>query len=275
MSFFVEQLTFRIGGATLLRDVSLELAAHELVAVVGPNGAGKTTLIRALAGDIRPSNGTVSLDGRSLEQWPATELARRRAVMRSGSAVAFGFTTREVALMGRLPTHGGDPSDGDRDLVDALLHAVDCAGLADRVLATLSDGERQRVQLARALALVSPASGVRDPFDNDGDRFLLLDEPTSSLDPAHQHGAMRLLRHEVDGGCGVLVVLHDLNLAAAYADRIVLMKDAGVIASGAPDEMLRPDLLERVFDIAMLVVRHPASAHPLIVARPDHRPSLP
>ena len=159
MSFRVEGLTFRVGRATLLREVSLELGAGEIVAVVGPNGAGKTTLLRALAGDIQPSAGRVLFDGRAVADWPTAELALRRAVMRSDSTVAFGFTAREVALLGRLPAHGGHPRPTDVALVDDLLAAVDCAALTDRVFATLSNGERQRVQLARALAQVGDDPG--------------------------------------------------------------------------------------------------------------------
>ena len=142
--------------------------------------------------------------------------------------------------------------------------AVDCGRLAGRVFATLSTGERQRVQLARAVAQVM---AVRD--DAPTSRFLLLDEPTSSLDPAHQHSAMRLVRQIAGTGCGVLAVLHDLNLAAAYADRVVLMHEAQVIESGTPSEVLRADLLESVFDIPMLVIPHPQLSHPLVIAEPQ------
>jgi iron complex transport system ATP-binding protein len=132
------------------------------------------------------------------------------------------------------------------------------------VYATLSTGERQRVSLARAVAQVTDA--VVAPAADA--RFLLLDEPTSSLDPAHQHTAMRLIRRMAGEGRGVLAVLHDLNLAAAYADRVVLMHEARVVESGTPAEVLRADILERVFDIPMLVIPHPELAHPLVVAEP-------
>ena len=150
--------------------------------------------------------------------------------------VAFAFTAEEVALLGRLPLHGGDPTEADRVVVRGLLEAVDCAHLGGRVFATLSTGERQRVALARAIAQVSEAPGS-DPgsaLAPGGARYLLLDEPTSSLDPAHQHLAMGLLRRRADAGLGVLAVLHDLNLAAAYADRVVLMAASRVVASRVP-----------------------------------------
>jgi iron complex transport system ATP-binding protein len=183
--------------------------------------------------------------------------------MSTERAVAFAFSAREVAMMGRMPLHGGDPSDGDQRVIDELLEAVDCAGLADRVYATLSTGERQRVSLARAVAQVTDAPGTEEL-----ERYLLLDEPTSSLDPAHQHTAMRLIRRTADAGRGVLAIVHDLNLAAAYADRVVLMHEARVEATGTPTQVLRADLLASVFDIPMLVIPHPQLSHPLVIAEP-------
>jgi len=264
MTYRATGIGVEIGAATLLEDVSLEIRPGEVVAVAGPNGAGKTTLLGVLAGDRAPSSGSVSLDGRVLGEWAKVELARRRAVMGTDRAVAFAFTAREVAMLGRMPLHGGEPDEADRTVIEELLQAVDCENLSERVYATLSTGERQRVSLARAIAQVSDtASG-----DAEADRYLLLDEPTSSLDPAHQHTAMRLVRRVADEGRGVLAVLHDLNLAAAYADRVVLMHDARVIESGTPAEVLRADLLEAVFDIPMLVIPHPQLAHPLVIAEP-------
>jgi len=264
MSYQAAGISVRIGGATLLDAVSIEVRPGEVVAVAGPNGAGKSTLLGTLAGDRTPDAGSVTIDGRELAEWPKVELARRRAVMSTDRAVAFAFTAREVAMLGRMPLHGGDPDEKDQAVIDALLEAVDCADLADRVYATLSTGERQRISLARAVAQVTGATGAED----DGARYLLLDEPTSSLDPAHQHTAMRLIRQTADAGRGVLAVLHDLNLAAAYADRVVLMHEARVVESGTPAEVLRADLLETVFDIPMLVIPHPQLAHPLVVAEP-------
>ncbi len=185
--------------------------------------------------------------------------------MGTDQAVAFAFSAREVAMMGRMPLHGGDPDDADRAVVDGLLDEVDCAHLSERVYATLSSGERQRVSLARAIAQVTDADGTAD----DRARYVLLDEPTSSLDPAHQHTAMRLVRRVADEGRGVLAVLHDLNLAAAYADRVVLMADARVVEAGPPAQVLRADLLEAVFDIPMLVIPHPQLSHPIVIAEPE------
>ena len=264
MTYAGRGISVEIAGATLLDDVSVEVRPGEIVAVAGPNGAGKTTLISVLAGDRSPSGGTVTLGDRVLADWPRVELARRRSVMSTDRAVAFAFSAREVAMLGRMPLHGGDPDAADEAVISELLRAVDCAHLGDRIYATLSTGERQRIQLARAIAQVTDADG-----DEDGSpRFLLLDEPTSSLDPAHQHTAMRLIRRMADAGRGVLAVLHDLNLAAAYADRVALMADAHVVELGTPTEVLRAEVLESVFDIPMLVIPHPQLSHSLVIAEP-------
>lgn len=263
MTYRASEVSVEIDGVRLLEDVTIEIQPGEIVAVAGPNGAGKSTLLHVLAGDRDPSAGSVALDDRAIADWPRIELARRRAVMGTDRAVAFAFSAREVAMMGRMPLHGGDPDDADRAVIEGLLEAVDCVGLADRVYATLSTGERQRISLARAVAQVS------DLEDGTGEeRYLLLDEPTSSLDPAHQHTAMRLVRRAADAGRGVLAIVHDLNLAAAYADRVVLMHEAKVVESGTPAAVLRADLLEAVFDIPMLVIPHPQLSHPLVVAEP-------
>ena len=279
MSLEAAGVTVRIGGATLLGEVSLAVSPGEVLAVAGPNGAGKSTLIAVLSGDRTPDAGAVTLAGRAVADWPRAELARRRAVMGAERDVAFAYTAEDVVQLGRLPVHGGEPTDADVDIVRGLLAAVDCLGLARRRWATLSTGERQRVALARAVAQLD---GLDADASNDRsaalpasapaeERYLLLDEPTSSLDPAHQHLAMHLLRGRAGAGIGVLAVVHDLNLAAAYADRLVLLCGGRVAALGTPAQVLQPDLLEQVFDIPMLVLPHPARRHPLVI--PDPRPA--
>jgi iron complex transport system ATP-binding protein len=272
MTYEGSDLRVTADGATLLDEVTVQVGAGEIVAIIGPNGAGKSTLVRALAGDLTPDTGTVELDGQPLSRWTPAELARQRAVMAGDRPIAFAFTASEVALLGRSPHHGGHPTDADRAIVEELLVVLDCARLGDRLHASLSSGERQRVQLARALAQVTSTPSE----DTSAPTYLLLDEPTSSLDPAHQHRAMRLLRDRAERGLGVLVVLHDLDLAAAYADRIVVMKDARVVDMGSPAEVMRAESLEAVFELPMLVIPHPRLSHPLVV--PDvgqHRREAP
>ena len=287
MTYAAADIHVRIDGATLLEGVSVSVATGELVAVAGPNGAGKSTLIATLAGDRAPAGGRVTLSGRPLGDWSRGELARRRAVMSAERAIAFAFHAEDVALLGRLPLHGGRPTRS------RSRHRAEAAG-GGRLRPPREP--RLRHALHGRAAARGPRSGHRaghgrpdgQPRDADADpvggharsadsdpveRFLLLDEPTSSLDPAHQHLAMRLLRGEADAGRGVLAVLHDLNLAAAYADRLVLMANARVVASGPPRDVLRPDLLEHVFGIPMLVLPHPAPGPSTRHRRAAHSPA--
>jgi iron complex transport system ATP-binding protein len=284
MTLRADAVVVRAGAAELLRGVSLELRAGEVLAVVGPNGAGKSTLLRTMAGDLTPSAGEVQLDGRPLRSWSLRERALRRAVMIQDTTLAFPWRAAEVVMLGRIPHHGGNPGPEDHELVARLLAEVDASWLADRAYATLSGGERQRVQLARALAQLWSPVGDPGPQPTPTDtaaglagslagrspaRYLLLDEPTASLDLRHQHLALRLLRRTAADGVGILVVLHDLNLAAEHADRIALVRDGMVVEVGTPSEVLRTDLLEAVFAVPMLVVPHPRLAHPLVVPDPS------
>jgi iron complex transport system ATP-binding protein len=273
MTLAAEELSVRVGGTELLHGVSLAVTRGEVLAVVGPNGAGKSTLLRSLAGDLGPSSGRVTMLRRPLKAWTLQERARCRAVLDQDTTLAFPYLVDEVVLMGRMPHHGGRESASDRAIVAEVLATVGCGQLADRTYSTLSGGERQRVQLARVLAQIW-APGA-DGGDAVAPRFLLLDEPTSNLDLAYQHAALATVRAVSRLGVGVLVVLHDLNLAAEYADRIALLKDGRVVGLGAPDEVLRPSLLEDVFDIPVLVVPHPSLPRPLVVPDPARmqRPS--
>jgi iron complex transport system ATP-binding protein len=271
MTLSAAAVSVRAGSAQLLVDVHLAIEPGEVVAVAGPNGAGKSTLVAVLAGDRRLAEGTVTLDGRDLRSWTRSELARRRAVMSPDPPIAFDFSVEDVVLMGRLPIHGGRPGPTDIAIARDLLSLVDAGHLARRSVATLSSGERQRVQLARAVAQLTQAEAAAERQDGPSPhpgRYLLLDEPTSSLDPLHQHVAMRLVRRVASDGVGILVVVHDLNLAAAYADRVALMSAGRVVACDAPATVLRPELLEAVFLVPMLVIEHPGAVGPVVVAVP-------
>ncbi len=228
-----------------------------MVAIMGPNGAGKSTLLRILAGDVVPDSGTVTLDGRALEQMSTVERARRRAVVPQRTSIAFGFSVLETVLLGRYP-HGGDNARGaDIRIARNALARSGVAEFESRLAPTLSGGELARVMLARALAQV----------DCEGfPRYLLLDEPTGALDPAHQHHVLRLLRDVArDSDVGVLIILHDLNLAAQYADEVVLMRHGSVQIRGTADEALTPAMIATTFDVDAIVVPHPTGSQPIIV----------
>ncbi|HEX9952603.1 MAG TPA: heme ABC transporter ATP-binding protein [Rubricoccaceae bacterium] len=260
----LDSVTVRAGQATLLDALSLHVAPGEVVAVVGPNGAGKTTALRVLAGETVPANGRVLLDGRPLAETPAAALALRRAVLPQESALAFGFTALDVVLLGRTP-HRSTRRD-DLAAAGSAMAQAGVDGLADRRYPTLSGGERQRVHLARALAqLDGTASGDGAPAG----RYLLLDEPTSALDLGHQHAVLKTARRQAAEGVGVLAVLHDLNLAAQYADRIAVLAAGRLVAVGPPHAVLTPTIVRCAFGITVMVTAHPCAACPLVVPVPD------
>jgi iron complex transport system ATP-binding protein len=228
------------GGAQreVLRGVDLALARGELVALLGTNGSGKTTLLRTFSGALAPDRGTVTFDGRSVGEWGRQALAQRVAVLPQQLELPLGFRVAELVAMGRAP-HArrlfASTAEDDRAIARALLDA-DAADLADRPAEELSGGERQRLLMAMALA--------QEPD------LLLLDEPTLHLDLAHQVallGAIRRLRDQ--RGLTVLAVLHDLNLAAAFAPRVAILDEGRVVADGLPAEVLTPDLVRRVFGV--------------------------
>lgn len=254
-----------IGQSRLLDDVSLTVVPGEVVAIVGPNGAGKSTLLRVLCGDLCPTTGEVVLLGRALQAWPVREQARLRAVLPQQSTLMFAFTAREVVLLGRAP-HAGGPRD--EAIAGAALATVGIGHLSDRWYTSLSGGEQQRVQLARVLAQ------IWEPVDALP-RALLLDEPTNSLDLTHQHHTLALARQWARQGVAVVAVLHDLNLAAQYADRIVLMHAGRIAAAGPPDAVLTTEGIEAVFGLPVQVTRHPALPGPLVIVVPQQVLEIP
>ena len=260
-------ISVRAGGAMLLEGVSVEVVPGELVGVVGPNGAGKSTLRRALCGDAALSGGEVKMCGRALSAWTPLERARVRAVMPQDSALTFPFTALEVALMGRLPHLRGAEGPRDYEIANAALEAVEARHLAARLYPTLSGGEKQRVQLARVLAQIWE-SRPEAKAGGAGARFLLLDEPTSNLDLAHQHSTLAVARRFAREGVGVLVILHDLNLAAQYADRLLMLKGGRIACAGRPHDVLTREAIREVFGVEVVVTSHPTAGCPLVVTVP-------
>lgn len=244
-----------IDGRAILDAIDLRFARGTLTALVGPNGAGKSTLLAVASGDLAPGVGRVRLSGAELRDWKARPLARERSVLPQDHAVRFGFSVREVVAMGRLP-HAPDPA-ADARLVDAALVSADVAHLAARDVQTLSGGEASRVAFARVLAQATPV--------------VFLDEPTAALDLRHQESVLRIARQLADEGACVIVVLHDLNLAAGHADRIVMLDRGRVAADGSPREVLTQATIETVYGQPVLVLEHPTRGVPLVVSD-DPRP---
>ena len=250
------------GGATLLDDLSVAVERGEVVALLGPNGAGKTTLLRALCGELPPAAGDVHLEGRSLSAWSPRERAARLGVLPQASRLVFPFTAEQVALLGRTPHVERRESARDREIADLALRRAGVGALARRDYLRLSGGEQQCVQLARVLAQVWDAPA-------QGSRYLLLDEPTASLDLRLQHALLGLARQLAAQGFGLLVSLHDLNLAAQYADRIVLLRGGRVLAEGAPPQVLGAERIRRVWGVEATAGPDPRTGRWTICCGPD------
>ncbi|WFB09852.1 heme ABC transporter ATP-binding protein [Streptomyces sp. LX-29] len=251
----VDGARVRLAERTVLVEVDLRVTAGEVLALVGPNGAGKSTLLAALAADLAAEGGTVRIAGRPVADWSARELALRRAVLPQSATLSFPFTVEEVVRMGRAPWAGTAAEDEDDEAVRAALAAAEVAEFAGRPFSALSGGERARVALARVLA---QRTGL-----------LLLDEPTAALDLRHQELVLRLCRERAAAGDAVVVVLHDLGLAAAYADRVAVLHKGRVAADGPPAEVFDAELLSRVYRQPVEVLRHPRTGALLVLPRRD------
>ncbi|MYZ49423.1 heme ABC transporter ATP-binding protein [Propylenella binzhouense] len=244
-------LSLALSGRLVVRAVTAAIRPGALTVLVGPNGAGKTTFLRALAGALAPAGGSVTLDGRPLASFTRTELARRRAVLSQSGQISFPFTVAEVVALGL--TAAGRTGRGERErAVREALSAVDLAGFGGRLFQELSGGEQQRVQIARVLCQI--AAGTASESDAPADRWLLLDEPTSSLDVGHQLHILDLAQAHAEAGGGAVAVLHDLNLAALYADRILMFSRGSLVADGAPDEVFTDARIGEVFCSRLRVV---------------------
>ncbi|GAA3881327.1 heme ABC transporter ATP-binding protein [Streptomyces sedi] len=248
-------LAVRLGGRTVLSGIDLAVRAGEVLTLVGPNGAGKSTLLAALAADVAPAEGRLLVDGRPAGEWTPRELAFRRAVLPQAATVSFPFTVAEVVAMGRAPWAGTRREDEDEARVAEAMAATEVAEFADRPFGALSGGERARVALARVLAQHTA--------------LLLLDEPTAALDLRHQEQVMRVCREWAEAGRGVVVVLHDLGLAAAWADRVAVLRGGRLAAVGTPEEVFTEGLLGEVYGHRVRVLTDPETGAPLIV---PHRP---
>jgi len=247
-------VTFAYADAAVVDGIDLDVRAGERLAILGPNGAGKSTVLRLLAGTLTPDAGKVLLDGADLAALRGAERARRLAFVPQETRVAFDFTVLEIVLMGRSPRLGLLGIEGPRDLEIArrALAFTDAEALAERPLSHLSSGERQRVLLARALA--------QEPDT------ILLDEPTAFLDLGHQVRVHRLLADlNRDHGTTVVFVSHDLNLAARYADRIVLLAAGRVLTDGPPSRVLTPDAVRAAYGVEVRIVTDPSLASPTVV----------
>ena len=250
-------LRVRLGGERVLDGVSLSVEAGELVGLVGPTGAGKTTLVRTVNGTLAPESGAVELGGERVTALAHRAVARRVATVPQEASLSFSFSVEAAVEMGRTPyvSRFGRTDAADAEAVREAMERAGVTELADRTVTTLSGGERQRVLFARALAQETPA--------------LLLDEPTASLDINHQLRALRLVRDAVEEGKAALAAIHDLNLAARFCDRLVLLADGEVRAEGDPEAVLGDEALAAAFGVRTALNRDPAVGSPLVTALED------
>ena len=250
-----QNVTIKYDERVAVADVSVTLTAGEVTAIIGPNGAGKSTLLRALNGQLRRSSGVVLLDGEPIEKLSRRTISRRIAVVAQEAELRFPVTVLEFVLGGRFAwaSNAGWGWETERDLriAEEVLRETELADLSGRLMNELSGGERQRAVLARALATEAA--------------HLLLDEPTANLDLSHQATLLSLVRSRCDEQrTAALVVTHDINLAAQFADHILLMKHGKVLDAGSPQAVLTPELLRAVFDVTVLVDAHPVTSAPRV-----------
>lgn len=239
------------GGRSLLDHVSIELRAGQVLALLGPNGAGKSTLMSLLSGDVRPDRGSVRCLDREIGNWSLPELARRRSVLLQDNQLLFPFTVHQVVEMGRAPWRRTPLEDEDNEAISEAIAAADIGHLGNRRVPSLSGGERARVAFARVMA---GRTGV-----------LMLDEPTAALDIGHQEAVLTLARDRAAAGDAVLIVLHDLNLAAAYADEIALLRQGEIFVIGSPDEVLNAENVSEVYGTPVEVIPHPVTGRGIVM----------
>ena len=231
----LDSIGLALDGRAIIKNVSLQVFPGEVLALVGPNGAGKSSILSVMAGDVRATSGTATLGGKHVGKYRPDEAARVRSVLMQSNQVSFPFTVQEIVEMGRAPwARTPELADDDAVIQDAL-RLADVEHLVERRFNQLSGGEKARVSLARVLAQRTP--------------FMLLDEPTAALDLRHQESVMRAIRTFANEGCAIVVVLHDLSIAAGYADRIAMIVGGKLDAIGTPDEVIVADRVSRVYGV--------------------------
>lgn len=255
----LENIQLELGRTKLLINVNLSLQAGEIMAVIGPNGSGKTSLLRVACGEMDAQEGCVLFGGESIGNIALRDRARRMAMLPQLSSLNFPFSVEEVILLGRSP-HGSG-AVRDRAIIQEVMAGLDIVHLRHRLYTQLSGGEKQRVQIARVMAQTWGEGKVW----GDG-KLLLLDEPTSALDLGHQQMLMALLRKLAGQGMGILMAVHDVNLAANHADRILALKDGRALALGPADRVITPKIMEELYDVHLQVIPHPRSGRPMAVA---------
>ncbi|MAA80418.1 MAG: heme ABC transporter ATP-binding protein [Deltaproteobacteria bacterium] len=250
-----KNISYEIGTKKILHNIHLDVVPGEVVAICGPNGAGKSSLLKVISGELKPSAGTVHVRDIELLQWDIKKLATIRAVLHQESFLSFPFLVEEVVHLGRYPYPKSTKNDV---IVEECLEKVGMQSYKKRTYTSLSGGEKQRVHLARVLAQLEEESVIP--------KLLMLDEPTSALDLSHQEGTLHIAsQYAKNNNYAVIVVLHDLNLAAAWSDRIIFLKEGMLHTQGAPSQVLTPEIISQIYNIKTRVLHHPDTNRPVIV----------
>ena len=255
MSLSLKSVSLKLDNRQILKDVSLEINEGEIVSVIGPNGAGKSTLLNVLTGDISPDSGDIIYDNKQLNKISIQERAFTRSVMSQMQTLVFNFNVKDVVEMGWLQRGNSDFSSNFSMAFEAVTTECNVHNLIHRKFNSLSGGEQRRVHFARTLLQLWRPSQSNDP------RYLLLDEPTANLDLSSEMLLMNILKARASSNVGILVILHDLNLASHFADKIAIMKDGEIKAFGKPEEIMTDDFLTSIYEVPIKVKYDPLRVH--------------
>ena len=255
MSLSLKSVSLKLDNRQILKDVSLEINEGEIVSVIGPNGAGKSTLLNVLTGDISPDSGDIIYDNKQLNKISIQERAFTRSVMSQMQTLVFNFNVKDVIEMGWLQRGNSDFSSNFSMAFEAVTTECNVHNLVHRKFNSLSGGEQRRVHFARTLLQLWRPSQSNDP------RYLLLDEPTANLDLSSEMLLMNILKARASSNIGILIILHDLNLASHFADKIAIMKDSEIKAFGKPEEIMTDDFLTSIYEVPIKVKYDPLRVH--------------
>jgi len=256
-----ENIYVNAGGKVILNGVSFNANPGEILAIIGANGAGKSTLLKVISGDIS-FKGNVCLNGKNLTAYKKNELARFRSVLTQSFSLNAPFKVEEVVLMGRYPFFNELPSPDDWEIVEEAIKLTGVKHLKEKVYTELSGGEKQRVQLARVIAQIWSDTSEGVP------KYLFLDEPVSSLDILHQHKTLSIAKTLKQKGYIIITVLHDLNLTAQYADKVLMLRDGKVLAYGSANDVLNRKNIFSAFDVHVSIVKKEENSYPFIISEP-------
>ena len=251
MSIKAKSIFWEVDNKRIIKDISLEISLGEVVSIIGPNGAGKSSFLNVLSGDIKPTSGSVSFDETNLKDISIQERSFMRSVMSQSQQIVYDFSVKEIIEMGWLDRGIASYSGNFKEAVMKVASECSVHDLLEQKFNTLSGGEQRRVHFARTLIQLWRPSNSHDP------RYMFLDEPTANLDILHEQNLMKLVRSKAMEGIGILLILHDLNLAAKYSDKLVIFKDGSLIKSGSPQEVLQSKVLTEVYGLDMEVAKDP------------------